>query len=77
MLGNALLSVRVNFLQKMMATVFAVLPVFVMLQCSLAGLYVTSPESVKAAFKEIYGKNSIDNSLANFGNPPYGTTIIG
>jgi hypothetical protein len=49
-----------------------------LLLISDAGLYVISPKAVTQVFKEKYnGKNSLENSLANFGNPPYGTSIIG
>ena len=42
-----------------------------------ADLYAYSPEDLKVAFKERYGENPIKTSLANFGNPPYGTTMVG
>lgn len=44
---------------------------------ALASIKVYSPESLKAQFDDRYHDGNIRASLANFGNPPYGTKILG
>jgi hypothetical protein len=44
-----------------------------------ADVYTFSPLSMKTEFRNKYGemKNPMPSSLANFGNPPYGSTMVG
>ena len=50
-----------------------------LLTCTLTDLIIRSPLSLKKYFTEKYGANSTGSpySLANFGDVPYGRTIIG
>lgn len=47
--------------------------------CALSDLFIRSPASLKKYFTDKYGENSngIPYSLANFGDVPYGRTIVG
>ncbi|CAG9329323.1 unnamed protein product [Blepharisma stoltei] len=40
-------------------------------------VWVYSPEDLRKEFRTKYGQNPIPASLANFGNPPYGSVITG
>jgi hypothetical protein len=42
-----------------------------------AGVYVISPETLSNTFQDAYGTAGLPNTLANFGNPPYGSAILG
>jgi len=43
-----------------------------------ASLWPFSPDKMRTYFRDKYGAtNPIPSSLANFGNPPYGTTMVG
>lgn len=50
-----------------------------LLCCALSDLVIRSPVSLKTYFANKYGSNSngIPYSLANFGDVPYGRTIVG
>ncbi|CAG9326386.1 unnamed protein product [Blepharisma stoltei] len=43
---------------------------------AFAKIYVHTPDSLKEQIKNKYNTNIIPSSLANFGNPPYGSSII-
>jgi len=42
-----------------------------------AKIFVYGPESLRSEIRKAHSKNEIPASLANFGNPPYGSTIVG
>jgi|LakMenEpi03Aug12_release.lakeMendotaPanAssembly.Ray.scaffolds.fasta_scaffold4487996_1 hypothetical protein len=54
--------------------------IFTLLLCyALSDLVIRSPDSLKTYFANKYGSKStgIPYSLANFGDVPYGRTIVG
>jgi hypothetical protein len=42
-----------------------------------ASLWAYSPDQMLDEFRAKYDAKAIEASLANFGNPPYGTTLVG
>eukprot|EP00359_Climacostomum_virens_P001211 CAMPEP_0204898974 /NCGR_PEP_ID=MMETSP1397-20131031/1584_1 /ASSEMBLY_ACC=CAM_ASM_000891 /TAXON_ID=49980 /ORGANISM="Climacostomum Climacostomum virens, Strain Stock W-24" /LENGTH=460 /DNA_ID=CAMNT_0052066877 /DNA_START=124 /DNA_END=1506 /DNA_ORIENTATION=- len=42
-----------------------------------ASIYVYSPDQLREEFLQKYHRNHIPSSLGNFGNPPYGSSILG
>jgi PA domain len=44
---------------------------------ALSRVLVYSPELLKTHFEQIYSNGEIPSSLGNFGNPPYGTSLVG
>lgn len=48
-----------------------------LLTLAFGEVVVYDPDDLKEAIKNRYNHNLIKSSLANFGNPPYGSLIIG
>lgn len=44
---------------------------------AFAKVYVYSPDILRLEMQNRYSHGEIRNSLANFGNPPYGSVIVG
>ena len=63
----------------MKITISKALTFTLLLCCTLSDLVIRSPASLKKYFADKYGPNSngIPYSLANFGDAPYGRTIVG
>lgn len=49
---------------------------FLLISLVLAKIYVYAPDTLQAKINQKYSTNSIPYSLANFGNPPYGSSIV-
>jgi hypothetical protein len=50
---------------------------FLLLQATAADVFIFSPDSLRYQFEGRYHQGLIKSSLANFGNPPYGTLMLG
>jgi len=48
-----------------------------LLTSALGSLHAYSPDSLREEFEQRYQKGAIPHSLANFGNPPYGSAMVG
>jgi len=49
----------------------------IFLQAVVADVFIFSPDPLRREFEGRYHRGAIKNSLANFGNPPYGTMMLG